>query len=105
MRPKIEFIGSLPDDDPLNQQVRRCFTEAGFTDIRLELNADRSMLSFLLKRGTHAVFRNRKQAHAAILRLLLDAGLELNPQDLAVWVDGDAIDGAFTPYPPPEYPA
>ena len=98
MRPKIERIGFLPDDDPFNVNVRSCFERAGFQRIVLELNADRSMLSFRMQHGTHPRLTTHKQAHATVRHLLRKAGIDFARTDeLCVVLKGDAIEGAFTP--------
>ena len=98
MHPKLETIGFLPASDPFNQKVRACFQKAGFQNIKLELNADRSLLSFKMLPGTHPAFKTHRQAHAAVRRLLRKAGVDFARSDeLFVKLSGDAIDGAFTP--------
>ena len=98
MHPKIMTIGFLPASDPLNRKIRACFEKAGFTRIKLELNADRSLLSFSMEHGTHPRFKTHKQAHATVRLLLRKAGVDFARSDeLFVKLSGDLIDGAFTP--------
>lgn len=98
MHPKIETIGFLPDDDPYNVRVRTCFERAGFQKVRLELNADRSLLGFKMELGTHPRLATKKQAHATVRRLLRKAGIDFaRPDELCVTLRGDLIDGAFSP--------
>jgi hypothetical protein len=98
MHPKIDPIGFAPDSDPFNRKVRACFEKAGFTSIKLELNADRSLLSFRMLPGTHPAFKTHRQAHAAVRLLLRKAGVDFaRSNELFVKLSGDLIDGAFTP--------
>lgn len=98
MRPKIERIGYLPDDDPFNVRVRTCFEQAGFQKVCLDLNADRSMLSFTMELGKHPRLATNKQAHATVRLLLREAGIDFaRPTELFVTLKGDLIDGSFTP--------
>jgi hypothetical protein len=97
MPPKIETIGFLSATDPYNRKVRACFTRAGFARIRLELNADRSLLSFSMEHGTHPRFKTHRQAHATVRLLLRKAGVDFARSDeLFVKLSGDTIEGAFT---------
>ena len=97
MRLKLERIGFLPPSDPWNRKVRACFTKAGFQRVKLELNADRSMLSFWMERGTHPAFKSGRQAHTLMIRLLREAGISLVGDTMSVSLKGDTIDGAFVP--------
>lgn len=98
MHPKVETIGFLPDDDPYNLRVRACLERAGFQKVRLDLNADRSMLSFRMELGKHPRLATNKQAHATVRLLLRKAGIDFaRPDELFVTLKGDLIDGAFTP--------
>lgn len=98
MRPKLETIGFLPASDPFNRKVRDCFRKAGFKRIRLQLNKDRSMLSFRMMPGTHPALQTHRQAHAAVRLLLRKAGVDFARNDeLFVKINGDAVEGAFTP--------
>jgi hypothetical protein len=98
MRQKIEPIGFLPDSDPFNERVRACFGKAGFTRIKLKLNADRSLLSFSMEHGTYPRLKTQRQAHATARRLLRKAGVDFaRAGELFVTLKGDNIDGAFTP--------
>ena len=98
MRQKIEPIGFLPDGDPFNERVRACFGKAGFTNIKLELNADRSLLSFSMEHRGHPRLKTQRQAHAALRLLLRRAGVDFARADeLFVNLIGEIIDGAFTP--------
>jgi hypothetical protein len=103
MPPKPKRIGLLPADDPFNEQVRRCFSEADFVDIQLWSNRDWSMVTFKMRRGTHAALGNDQEAHAALRRILQAGGVDIAAHDLCVSMDGDALDGAFVPpqAPPP----
>ena len=88
----------MPASDPFNRKVRACFEKAGFTSIKLELNKDRSMLSFRLEHGTHRAFKTQKQAHAAVRLLLRKAAVDFaRTHELFVTLKGDVLDGAFTP--------
>lgn len=97
MRPQLKWIGFLPASDPFNRKVRRCFKKAGFKRIKLELNKDRSMMTFWLGREAHPTLRTSRQTHAMLRRLLRDAGIELAHDDMSVSFRGDTIFGAFTP--------
>jgi hypothetical protein len=98
MHPKLETIGFLPTSDPFNRKVCACFTRAGFARIKLELNVDRSLLSFSMEHGTHPRLKTHRQAHATVRLLLRKAGVDFARSDeLFVKLSGDAIEGAFTP--------
>ncbi|MHC1767360.1 MAG: hypothetical protein AB9869_24295 [Verrucomicrobiia bacterium] len=97
MHPEIETIGFLPYSDPFKRKVRRCFRKAGFKRIKLELNKDRSMMTFWLGRATHPALRTSRQAHAMLRRILRAAGISLTLDDMSVSFRGDTLFGAFTP--------
>ncbi len=97
MRPKLEWIGFLPASDPFNRKVRRCFRKAGFRRIKLELNKDRSMMTFWLGRETHPALKRSRQTHSMLRRLLREVGINLSPDEISVSFRGDTIFGAFTP--------
>ncbi len=97
MRPRILTIGFLRYHDPYNRKVRACFRRAGFKRIKLQLNKDRSMMTFWLGRETHLALRTSRQTHAMLRRLLSDAGIELAHDDMSASLRGDTICGGFTP--------
>jgi hypothetical protein len=98
MHPKIKSIGFLPTSHPFNKRIRACFTQAGFTRIKLELNKDRSMLTFRMAHGKHWRFKTHRQAHAGVRLLLRKGGLDFaTDHELFVKLTGDGIEGAFTP--------
>ena len=98
MHPKLETIGFLPASDPFNRKVRACFTRAGFARIKLELNADRSLLSFAMEHGTQPRLKTHRQAHATVRLLLRKAGVDFaRSSELFVKLTGNAIEGAFSP--------
>ena len=97
MRPKLEWTGFLPASDPFNRKVRRCFKKAGFKRIKLELNKDRSMMTFWLGREMHSALKTSRQTHAMLRRILRDAGIDLAHDDMAVSFRGNTISGALTP--------
>jgi hypothetical protein len=97
MRPKIETIGFLPYHDPYNRKVRACFKKAGFKRIKLELNKDRSLMSFGLGRETNPPLKTSRQAKAMLRRILRDIGIDLAQDEMCVSFRGDTISGAFTP--------
>ena len=98
--PKPEWVGFLPSSTPFHKMVHGCFANAGFIDIRIGINRDYSMATFWLKHVAHPSLCSRKQAHAALYRLLCAGGVNPKHKTLAVAVDGDSICGAFTP---PQY--
>jgi hypothetical protein len=98
MHPKLKTIGLLPYHDPYNRKVRARFARAGFARIKLELNADRSLLSFSMEHGRHPRLKTHKEAHATVRLLLRKAGVDFaRSSELFVKLSGDLIDGAFTP--------
>ena len=91
-------IGFLPESAPLHKQMIECFTNAGFSTVRVQINRDGSMASFCLRWGTHSRFRGQRQAHAYLLRLLQAGGFKLSPNDLSpIAFRGDGVEGAFSP--------
>jgi hypothetical protein len=95
--PKSKWVGFLPSSAPFHKMVHGCFTKAGFNGIRVGINKDYSLATFWLKRGAHLPFRGRKQAKAALFRLLRAEGVNLEAETLAVAMEGDSICGAFIP--------
>ena len=97
MHPKLETIGSLPYHDPYNRKVRACFKNAGFKFIKLQLNKDRSMMTFWLGREITPPLKTSRQAHALLRRQLREAGINLACDDINVSFRADTIFGAFIP--------
>lgn len=95
--PKPQAIGYLPATAPFHRQVQGCFSKAGFTGVRVGINRDFSLATFWLKQGEYPTFRDRRQAHAALFRLLRTGGVKVKRRDLAVDVYASGIEGAFTP--------
>lgn len=95
--PKPEWIGFLPSSTSYHKKIHGCFAKAGFNSIRIGINRDYSMATFWLKQRAHPPLRNRKQAKAALYRLLRAGGVNLAAETLTVVAEGDSICGAFMP--------
>lgn len=95
---KPSKIGFLPEGSPFHQRLLECFTKAGFKDIRIQINRDRSIATFRLQWGTYSRFCGLRQAHRCVLRLLRAAGFRLSPDDLSpIAFRDDGVEAAFCP--------
>lgn len=92
------WIGFLPESAPLHKRMIKCFTKAGFSNIRVQVTRDRSMANFRLTWGTHSRYRGQRQAHAYLLRQLQAGGFKLTPNELSPIVfRGNSVRGALSP--------
>lgn len=93
----MAWVACLPPDAPLQKKVVGWFAKAGFTDIRIEINGDLSMVNFSLEQGENLDYVSGQEIHAVLFQMLRQNGVNLMPDDLFTSLDGDSISGAFCP--------
>lgn len=76
-------------------RLHRHLTEAGFTNVRLDLSDDHELVQFSFESGTNVEFETEECAYACVLRILRASGFKIGFEELALNVDGFTVEGAF----------
>ena len=80
-------------------QFHRLLSEAGFVDVEARLSDDGELVEMRCSRRAGMDMESFDDLYAAILQRVNEAGFAAGLGELALWIDGDWIHGAFLTEP------
>jgi hypothetical protein len=97
-----EWLAALPpaqESERREDRLRRQLEQAGFVDIELEPMPDAETVVYRMRRGTNANSATDQEAYVTLTAILRGAGYPVGLEELAMNLDGDTLDGAFSTRP------